>query len=202
MNSRKMNQFILPKKPISIQVQHEDLDENQISSDVKIIAKNIQICANDNFRLFQNLDQHTKNCCKLICEKLEAIGYVVETTIRASKELAIIDIIDLKTSCHHKLVLKSIEYDYIDPKGLEELGSQISSSTELQLLLGTGRVSTQQRLRLPDYTLFYDRGLKNSFQYKEAACEDPVGYIRVQGILPTPTLHFFPRDCCPTDTVL
>lgn len=202
MNSRKMNQSILPKKPISIQVQHEDLDENQINSDVKIIAKNIQNCANDNLKLFQNLNQNTKNCCRLISEKLETIGYVVETTIRASRELGIIDIVDLKTSCYHRLVLKTIQYDHMAPKGLEELGSQISSSTELQSLLGAGGVSTQQRLRLPDYTLFYDRGLKNTFQYKEAACEDPVGYIRVQGILPTPTLHFFHCDCCPTDTVL
>ena len=188
-----MNQFILPKKSISIQVQHEDPGENQVDRNVKLIAKNIQICASDNWYIFQNINQHTKSCCKLISEKLETIGYVVEATIRASRDLGIINIVDLKTSCHYKFVLKLVQCDHSDNRGMEELGSQISSSTELQLLLGSRGVSTLERLRLPDYTLFYDKNLKNTFQYKEAACEDPVGYIRVQGILPTPTLDFFPR---------
>ena len=188
-----MNQFILPKKPISIQVQHEDPGINQVDRDVKLMARNIQICSNDNIRIFQNIDQHTKSCCKLICEKLETIGYVVETIIRTSKEMAIINIVDLKTSYHYKFVLKLVQHDYFDPRGMEELGSQISSSTELQLLLDTGGVSTLQRLRLPDYTLFFDKNIRNTYQYKEASCEDTVGFIRVQSILPTPTLNFFPR---------
>lgn len=188
-----MNQFILPKKSISIQVQHEDPGENQVDRNVKLIAKNIQTCANNNWRIFQNIDQHTKSCCKLISEKLETTGYIVETTIRTSKELAIINIVDLKTSYHYKFVLKLVQHDHTDNRGMEELGSQISSSAELQLVLGCRGVSTLVRLHLPDYTLFYDKNLKNTFQYKEAAGEDPVGYIRAQGILPTPTLNFFPR---------